>query len=127
MAFVETSNASEAYRAAYNVRPKTAPKTVWADSSQLLAHPEVAQRIAEIRAELAERKMVTLEALTEELDEAREMAVRMEQSTAMTAATMGKAKLNGLLVDKQETKHGFADPIVALFEKVAEGTKRIGS
>ena len=42
--------------------------------------------------------------LTTELDEARKVAKETLNPAAMTGATMGKAKLHGLLVDKQEVR-----------------------
>jgi phage terminase small subunit len=47
--------------------------------------------------------MVTVESLTKELDEARLHALKDEKgASAAVAAIMGKAKLHGLLVDKQD-------------------------
>lgn len=47
--------------------------------------------------------MVTVESLTEELEEARVIAREDRVPTAMVSATMGKAKLYGL--DKQVIEH----------------------
>lgn len=52
---------------------------------------------------------VTVGTLTSELDEARAVAKAVQQPNAMVAATMGKAKLLGLITDKQEVKHGNID------------------
>lgn len=46
---------------------------------------------------------VTVESLTEELDEARAVAARTAQPAAMTAATIAKGKLHGLIVDRKES------------------------
>jgi hypothetical protein len=59
--FVETSNACEAYRRAFNVRPKTKPQTVAKRASELLADGKVAGRISQLRAELAKRHDVDLD------------------------------------------------------------------
>ena len=40
---------SDAYRASYNVGPDTAPQTIWVDSCQLAAKPNVALRLALLR------------------------------------------------------------------------------
>lgn len=45
---------------------------------------------------------VTLESLLAELEEARSLAMTEKQSSAAVSATMGKAKLTGLLVEKLE-------------------------
>jgi len=46
---------------------------------------------------------VTIESLTQELDEARELAARVDQPSAMTAATIAKGKLHGLMVERKES------------------------
>ena len=104
LAFVETGNASEAYRIAYDVGPNTKPETIWRRASELTTSGKVAARVAELKAAAAERLMVTVASLTAELDEARELAKKVENPAALTGAIMGKAKLHGLLVDKQENR-----------------------
>lgn len=103
-AFIETSNASEAYRTAYDVGENTKPESVWSNASQLLSDTKVAQRVAELQQEHRERHSVTVDKLTAELDQAKELALNIEQPAAMTGAIMGKAKLHGLLVEKNEIK-----------------------
>lgn len=105
LAYVETSNASEAYRRCYNVGENTKPETVWVKASELLSGGKVAARVAELQAMAADRMLVTVESITRELDEARELAKTEKQAAAMTGAIMGKAKLHGLLVEKQEVKN----------------------
>lgn len=109
--YVETGNASEAYRTAYDVKQDITPGTVWSRACENLKKPCVAARVAELQLQAAEAHAVTIASLTAELDEARAMAIRMEQSTAMTAATMGKAKLHGKLVDKVAGPDGGAIPM----------------
>ena len=48
----------------------------------------------------AERCNVTVDSLTDELEEARVMAKKNGQELAMVTATMGKERLHGLIVDK---------------------------
>ena len=103
-AFIETSNASEAYRTAYDVREDTKPESIWVNASKLLSDAKVAQRVAELQQEHRERHAVTVDSLTLELEEARIVATSEKQGAAMTSATMGKAKLHGLLVEKNEIK-----------------------
>lgn len=104
LAYVETGNASEAYRRAYDVGDDTKPETVWRKASALATDGKVSARVAELKAQAAQRLFVTIESLTTELDEARKVAKETFNPAAMTAATMGKAKLHGLLVDKQEAR-----------------------
>jgi phage terminase small subunit len=103
--YVECSNASEAYRHAYNVRPDTTPEAIWVNGCKSLAHAKVSQRVYELQQLAQERTLVTIESITRELEEARLLGKTTEQSSAMTAASMGKAKVNGLLVEKVDARH----------------------
>ncbi|MDH0520856.1 terminase small subunit [Achromobacter xylosoxidans] len=104
LAYLETGNASEAYRRAYNAA-KMKPAVVAVKASELLAHGKVSVRVAELQASHAERHKLTVDDLLRELEEARQAALTAEsvQSSAAVAATMGKAKLLGL--DKQVIEH----------------------
>ena len=105
LALMETGNASEAYRRAYNAE-NMKPEVIHVKASELLSSGKVSVRVAELKAEAKERCMVTVESLTEELEEARALALQEGQSSAAVAATMGKAKLHGLLTDKVDVKGG---------------------
>lgn len=99
-AYIETGNASEAYRqAGYS---GGSPKTVNEAASRLLKNSKVAARIAGIQAEHQKRHEVTVDSLVAELEQARALAMKIEAPAPMVAATMGKGKLLGLVVDKAE-------------------------
>ena len=102
--YVETGNASEAYRQAYDVGENTLPARIWSDACKTLAKPIVAQRVAELQMAAQERTLVTIESISKELDENRAAAKEWEQSASMNAASLGKAKLHGLLVEKIDSK-----------------------
>ena len=72
-------------------------------ASRLWRSPVIMEYVEKLREEMRERFMVTVESLTEELEEAREIARDDRAPAAMVAATMGKAKLYGL--DKQVVEH----------------------
>jgi phage terminase small subunit len=102
-AYVEIGNASEAYRKIYTVKPDTKPETVWANASRVLADSKVAARVAELQEAAKQLTLVSVESLTLELEEARRLAMADEKgASAAVAAVMGKAKLHGLLIDKNE-------------------------
>jgi len=103
--YLETSNASEAYRRAYDVGEDTKPETIWRKAIEVLQNGKVAARIVEIQDQARERLLVTLESITAELDENRSIAAQLDQPAAMNAATLGKAKLHGLMVEKTDNKH----------------------
>lgn len=100
LAYIETGNASEAYRRNYNTKAK--PERIHVDACKLLASPKVAQRVAQLREDAVKRSQITVDDLIRELEEARDGALnaRTPQNAAAVAATMGKAKLLGFLTDK---------------------------
>ena len=91
---------------------------------QLLRRPKVKARIWELQTQIARRSAVTLDTLLDDLEAARERAHELGQPSAAIAATMGKARLLGLLVDRRE--HGapgeFAPTLTAaeVLERVRE-------
>lgn len=97
LAYVETGNASEAYRRTYNVT-KMAEKTVQREGWNLFQRPQVQERLAELREVVMDRHQITVDTLLAELEEARKAALDAEtpQTSAAVSATMGKAKLLGL-------------------------------
>lgn len=98
LAYIETGNASEAYRQAYEAE-EMKPETVHRKAKELMDNGKITARIEELKAEHAERHKLTVDDLLAELEEARLLAKEKENPNAMTQATMGKAKLLGL--DKQ--------------------------
>lgn len=109
LAYMETGNASEAYRQAYNAS-KMKPETVNRKAKELLDHGKISARIGGLQSEAAKRNEVTVDSLLAELEEARQAALNAgpsAQSSAAVAATMGKAKLMGL--DKQVVDHTSSD------------------
>lgn len=87
-------NASEAYRQSYNCT-EASNNTIWTDAYKLLQIPYVAHRIQTLQDAHAERHKVTVDTLTEELDEAKAFAYSLEQPSAAITAIMGKAKIHG--------------------------------
>ena len=97
--YIETGNASEAYRQAYNAE-KMRPDTVNNKAYGLLQKGGIRARLDELRAEHKKRHEITVDTLVAELEEARKLAFETEKAAAAVQATMGKAKLLGLVVDK---------------------------
>lgn len=103
--YIELGNASEAYRQSYDCK-KMADSTVNRKAKELIDNGKITARIAELQAEIKQRHNITVDDLLEELEQARKAALTAEspQSSAAVAATMGKAKLLGFLVEKTENK-----------------------
>lgn len=102
LAYLETGNASEAYRRAYDAGGMAAA-TVNKRASELLDNGEVAGRLDELREPILKRHAITVDDLLAELEEARRLALETEAPAPAVSATMGKAKLLGL--DKQVIEH----------------------
>jgi phage terminase small subunit len=98
LAYVETGNASEAYRRSYNTA-NMADKTAQREGYNLLQNLLVQARIEELRIKVMERHEITVDTLLAELEEARLLGKETGKASAMVTASMGKAKLLGL--DKQ--------------------------
>ena len=102
-AYVETGNASEAYRRAYKSERMKA-ESVKVAASRLLDNANVRLTIERLQEEAAQRHRVTVDDLVQELEEARQVALACEkpQASAAVAAIMGKAKLMGYDVNRTE-------------------------
>lgn len=105
-------NASEAFRTAKPKAQKWKPQTVHKRASEMLLSGEVQGRLGQLQRESAERHNVTIDSLTIELEEARSLAKEEGQAAAAVSATMGKAKLHGLIVDKAEHTGANGAPLV---------------
>ncbi len=99
-AFVETGDASEAFRRAYDASNMNA-NSVNRKAHEAKNHVKISARIDQLRSKVAKRHNVTVDSLVAELEEIKKIALSAEtpQSSAAVAAVMGKAKLTGL--DKQ--------------------------
>ena len=99
--YFELGNASEAYKRAYNSHAK--PNTLHRKANDLLKHPVIKAEVQTMQAQARERNQVTIDKVVDELEEARQIAKQSGNASAMVSATLGKAKVLGLVVDKQET------------------------
>ena len=97
LAYVETANAAESYRIAYNTE-NMAAATIGREGYNTLQKPQVKARLEELRKKVMERHEITVDTLLAELEEARKAALDADtpQTSAAVSATMGKAKLLGL-------------------------------
>jgi len=64
--YVETHNASESYRRAYSTE-NMLDSSVWVEACKTKALPNVAQRIAQLQREAAERNEITVDRVAQEL------------------------------------------------------------
>lgn len=106
LVYMETGNASEAYRQAYDVS-NMKPESVNRKAKDVLDNVKITARLSELRAPAIAKAQLTVEDLLRELEEARRLALDTEAPAPAVSATMGKAKLLGL--DKQVIDHQSSD------------------
>ena len=112
LAYVETGSGAEAYRRAYDVKAATQHSTIWEAASRLLASHKVRARVALLQEQAAKLSLFTVAAAAREYDEARGVAKKVRNPSAMVAATTGKVKLFGLgAPDKTELTGKDGGPI----------------
>lgn len=90
---------ADAYRTAYHA-VKMADGAIYREASLLLARPKIAQRVADLRAELSKKQLWTREMSVKALVKAYKVAEEFGQSGAMTQA-----------VKELNIMHGFNAPI----------------
>lgn len=78
---------------------------------RLAKREDVRARVDEILGRAAKRAEVTVADIARQLDEDREFAREKESPAAAVSATMGKAKVLGLIVDRHAGPTGGAIPI----------------
>lgn len=93
--YVQTANATEAYRQAYDVAPDARDSWVYVEAAQLLDHPKIAPRIKELQEQAKKRGQFTVNKAFEELEEARALAHGEGQAGAAVSAVNSKIKLAG--------------------------------
>ena len=98
-------------------------KTAYSVGHEILKKPEIAVAIQAAQAEHRERTKVTVDGLTEDLRAAYDLAEKNGQSSAMTQAALGIAKLHGMLVDKQQQLEPRADDMTP--DALAEELERV--
>lgn len=120
LAYVETGNASEAYRRAYSAaKMKTASIAVAA--SKLIADPNITLRVQELQGKAAEACQVTLEGHLQRLAQLSLKAEREGKYSAAVAAEISRGKAAGLYVEKTELTGANGGPV----ETVSRVTRTI--
>jgi len=101
-AYIENGgNKSAAYRTAYDAE-NMQENTINVKACELFKSVNVAVRVIVLQEEHRKRHNVTVDTLTKELNDAKDLARDEKQPAAMTGAIMGKAKLHGLITDKKD-------------------------
>jgi len=101
IAYIETGNASEAYRRAY-AADNMQPQVVNVKASTLLANGKIKVRLQELRAPVVKAAQITLTQHLDDLKRLRDLAEASEKYGPAVAAEMARGKVSGLYVDKVE-------------------------
>jgi len=110
IAYLETGNASEAYRQAYSTR-NMKPASINVKASELLANGKIAVRLDELRKPAIEAAQITLESHLADLKMLRDKALEAEQFSAAIAAETNRGKAAGLYTEKHEHSGPGGGPI----------------
>lgn len=108
-AYVETGNASEAYRRCYEAE-NMKDNVVTQKAYELLKHGEVSVMVETLKAKAQKRHDITVEKLTEMAMLAYHESQRISNRGQMQTSSMVKAaeflgKLHGLVVERREVTH----------------------
>jgi len=102
--FIETGNASEAYRQSYNANIMKS-ETINRKAKELLDNGKIRARVEELQMEHQERHNITVDGLTAKLEAIYTLAAAGNKPSAAISAILGIAKLHGLLFDRGKIKH----------------------
>jgi hypothetical protein len=86
---------SDAYRAAYNVRPNTTADSIHQAASKLAADPKVLSRVAELKAPLVEKQLWTREMSVKGLVNAYKVSQQGQNASGMVAAVKELNAMHG--------------------------------
>lgn len=101
LAYVETGNASEAYRRSYNAG-NMKPEVVANKASALLKKGDVRVMVEQLQGKAADAAVVTLEGHLKRLHDLSTKAESEGKYAAAVAAEISRGKAAGLYVDKTE-------------------------
>ena len=117
LSYIETGNASEAYRRAYSCE-NMKYATINNNASKALEHNEIAARIAELRAPAVANAQITLEQHLNDLKRLRDLAEASEKFGPAVQAEMARGKASGLYVDRTELTGKDGGPVEMVAPKL---------
>ena len=103
--YIELGNATEAYRRVYNT-DRMKNDTIQRESCELMKHPKIIARLAELRAPAVEKAQVTLEKHLATLAQLRDKAEALGQMSAAISAEVSIGKASGFYVEKHQVSAG---------------------
>lgn len=101
IAYLETSNASESYRRAYECE-KMSATSINRAAKDVIDNPKITARLAEMRAPVVEAAQMTVAGHLERLRQLSEKAESEGKYAAAVTAEMARGKVSGFYVEKLE-------------------------
>lgn len=117
LAYIETSNASEAYRRSFNAE-KMKAVTITKRASEFINRSDIAGRIQELRKPAINAAQFTLEEHLNALKRLRDDAAMANQFSAAINAEVNRGKVSGFYLDKSKFGGDQDDPLTALLKRV---------
>jgi phage terminase small subunit len=117
LAYMETGNASEAYRRSYSAG-KMSAVSVNRKAKELLDNGKIAARVAELRKPAVEAAQMTLETHLRDLEELRDKAAKEGKYGPAVQAEIARGKASGLYVEKTELTGKDGGPVVVATPKL---------
>jgi phage terminase small subunit len=111
--YITTGSQTRAYQLNYNVK-KMLPASINNKAYELRTNVAITSRINDLQARVAKKFEVTVESLTKEFEEDRQLARELDMPAAAIAATNGKARIHGL--DKQVLSNDPENPMPAIIK-----------
>lgn len=119
LAYLETGNASEAYRRAYDAA-KMNPASVNRTAKELIDNPKIASRLSALRKPVIEKAQITLEQHLNDLKRLRDMAEAGEKWGPAIQAEVARGKASGLYVEKLEHAGQGGGPLTVVVRKFGD-------
>lgn len=109
-AYIETGNASEAYRRSYSAE-KMKPATVNRSAKELLDNRNITARLKELQAPMIEEAQLTYGSHLKRLAELAEAAAKAGQFSAAITAEVNRGKVAGLYIEKKQVTGADGGPM----------------
>ena len=111
--YITTGSQTRAYELNYNVK-NMQKNSIHSKAHELMQNGDVTVRINDLQERVAKKFEVTVESLTNEYEEDRQLARELDMPSAAIAATNGKARIHGL--DKQVVSNDPDNPMPAIIK-----------
>ena len=112
LAYLETGNASEAYRRAYDAEGMK-PESINRKAKELIDSGKIAARVEELRAPVREAAQITLKQHLDDLKRLRDLAEASEKYGPAIQAEVARGKASGLYVEKTEVTGKDGSPLLS--------------